>query len=468
MEIKFFNTETRAMEVFTPIIPEKVNLYTCGPTVYNFAHIGNIRTFVFEDLLRRFLKYAGYGVTQVMNITDIDDKILRDYPESGLGFKGFTDKYTQLFFADLETLNVEKAEHYPRATDHVQEMIEIISRLIERGHAYKADDNCVYFRIASFPEYGRLAHIDLSELRQGVRVKLDEYSKDNAQDFALWKAWEEADGDVTWDSPWGRGRPGWHIECSAMSTKYLGNHFDIHTGGVDNIFPHHENEIAQTECATGETFVNYWLHSEHLIVEGKKMSKSLGNFYTLRDLLEQGYEPLAVRYLLVSTHYRQQLNFTMEGLRAAATCVQRLADFRQRLEEAVASERSGTNPEVASLVTSMQQRFDLALADDLNVSPALAAIFEMMNEINRREADTPLSSADAQSVLDALTRMDTVLAVFPAADAEIPAAVTSLAEQRREARVTKNWSRADELRAEITAAGWVMEDTRDGYRLKKA
>ena len=464
MTIRFHNTETRRLEEFHPLEPGKVRMYTCGPTVYNFAHIGNIRTFAFEDLLRRFLKFMGFSVTQVMNITDIEDKILRDYKASGLGFRGFTDKYMGHFFEDLSTLGIERAEHYPRATDHVPEMISIVSALLEKGHAYKAEDGSVYFKVDSCPNYGRLVTIDRSALKAGARAKVDEYTKDDAQDFALWKAWDEADGEVFWDAPFGKGRPGWHIECSAMAMKYLGETFDIHTGGVDNIFPHHENEIAQSECATGKTFSRYWLHSEHLLVEGKKMSKSLGNFYTLRDLLAKGYAPLAIRYLLLSTHYRAQLNFTFGGLEAAAASSQRLNDFRARLDEPRA--QGPADPAWVERLEAARAKFTESLCDDLNVSPALAALFDLMGEANRRDAAGALTAGDAKATADLLDRCDAVFGFLKKSGDDLPAAVTALVAERAEAKKRRDFARADAIRGELAALGYAVEDTPKGPRVK--
>jgi cysteinyl-tRNA synthetase len=343
MALQFHNTLTRTLEPFEPITSGKADMYTCGPTVYNYAHIGNFRAYIFEDILRRVLKYCGYDVTQIMNLTDVDDKTIRDSQANGMGLNEFTATYKKAFFDDLEELNIEPAEVYPAATDHVQEMIDIIKVLEEKGFAYVGDDGSVYYSIAKFENYGRLGRVDLENQRSGVRINTDEYEKEQAADFALWKKYEQRDGDVAWDSPWGKGRPGWHIECSAMSTKYLGNHFDLHTGGVDNIFPHHDDEIAQTEAATGEKFVNYWLHCEHLMVNNRKMSKSEGNFFTLRQLLDKGFSGREVRWLLMNGHYRQKLNFTytagpdktvakFNGLESGRSSLKRLDEFIRRIK----------------------------------------------------------------------------------------------------------------------------------------
>jgi len=368
MALRFKNSYSRQAEEFKPIDEGKVRMYTCGPTVYLFAHIGNFRTFIFEDLLRRYLKYKGYEVTQVMNITDIDDKIIRGCQKEGkaLGkaLKEFTEPYTKAFFEDIDALGIERVEHYPHATDYINQMVKIVKKLVDNGLAYEVDGN-YYFKISAFKDYGKLAHLDMEGLKPGARVASDEYEKESAPDFALWKAWDEKDGDIFWETDIGKGRPGWHLECSAMSMEILGEHFDIHTGGVDNMFPHHENEIAQSEGATGQKFVNYWMHSEYLIVEGKKMSKSLGNYYTLRDILEKGYSGKAVRYILMATHYRQQLNFTFEGLDAAGNSLERYNDFISNLKDYSGGESDGSASEI---IEKAKSEFENALDDDLNIS----------------------------------------------------------------------------------------------------
>jgi cysteinyl-tRNA synthetase len=426
-------------------------MYTCGPTVYSYAHIGNYRAYIFEDLLRRYLKYRGYEVTQVMNLTDVEDKIIRDSQRASVSLHDFTATYKQAFFEDLRALNIEAAEVYPAATDHIPEMVAMIKQLRERGYTY-AVDGSIYYRIDRFPEYGKLAHLDPEALQSGAsgRIDRDEYSKEDVRDFALWKAWTPEDGAVFWETELGKGRPGWHIECSAMSMKYLGTHFDIHTGGEDNIFPHHENEIAQSEGATGTAFVNYWLHCRHLLVDNQKMSKSLGNFYTLRDVLDKGCKPKAVRYSLLSTHYRQSMNFTLEGLQAAEQAVQRLLDFMQHLHTA-----QGSGFVVQSLLQHTQERFEASLDDDLNISGALGAIFEMIRDVNRAIAEHRLSSADAQQVAAVMQRFDTVLGLLDAVEEAIDPEVEALLQQRQEAR------------AAIRERGYVIEDTPQGPRLKR-
>jgi cysteinyl-tRNA synthetase len=466
--VKVFNTLTRRVEPFVPLEPGHARLYTCGPTVYNFAHIGNFRTYVFEDLLRRTLKAAGYRVTQVMNLTDVDDKTIRGANEAGVPLRRYTQPFVQAFFDDLRTLNIEPAERYPAATDHVPEMVALIARLIERGHAYRSDDGSVYFKVSSFPAYGKLAHLDVAGLQAGARVAHDEYDKEHVADFALWKAWDAADGDVAWDSPWGRGRPGWHIECSAMSMKYLGESFDIHTGGVDNIFPHHENEIAQSEAATGQPFVRFWMHSEHLRVESRKMSKSLGNFHTLRDLIQRGYTGRELRFVLLSAHYRQTLNFTFAAVDAARASLARLDEFQARLAEqagAVAADaRSAFAPPWAQ---AFADRFRAALEDDLNMPEALAALFDLAHEGNRRLDRRETGAAEAAALSRQLADFDRVLGVLAKPEERPPNAVLELAARRDEARKARNWAESDRVRASLAALGWDVRDTPEGAKLKR-
>ncbi|GIX48815.1 MAG: cysteine--tRNA ligase [Candidatus Tectimicrobiota bacterium] len=461
--LRFFNTLTRQKEVFRAIEPGKVRMYTCGPTVYDAPHIGNYRAYTFEDLLRRYLKYRGYAVTQVMNLTDVDDKTIRGAQRAGLSLQAYTAIYKRIFFEDLRTLNIEPAEYYPAATEHIPDMVALIKRLLERGYAYRADGS-IYFRISRFPDYGKLSHLDVRGLQSGAsgRIDSDEYSKEDVRDFALWKAWTPEDGDVYWDTELGRGRPGWHIECSAMSMKYLGPHFDIHTGGEDNIFPHHENEIAQSEAATGMPFVNYWLHCRHLLVNNQKMSKSLGNFYTLRDLLDKGFKPKGIRYALLSTHYRQPVNFTLEGLRAAESAVQRLLDFMANLQTA-----RGSGFDVEPLLQQTQARFEAAMDDDLNISAALGAIFEMVREVNRALAQGQLSAADAQQVAALMQRFDTVLGLLTPEEAPVSDTVRALVRERQAARQARDFARADALRERLRELGYLVEDTPQGPRLKR-
>jgi len=463
IQVHFYNTLTRNLDAFSPMEPGRVRMYTCGPTVYNYAHIGNLRAYMFEDLLRRFLKRMGYQMYHVMNLTDVDDKTIRSSREKGLPLKEFTRTYIQAFFEDLTALNIEKAEHYPAATDHVPEMIALIQTLIDKGYAYQSEDKSVYFNITRFPNYGCLCQLDMTNLRPGARVAHDEYEKENIGDFALWKAWDEDDGDVAWDSPWGRGRPGWHIECSAMSMKYLGPSFDIHCGGMDNIFPHHDDEIAQSEAATGRKFVNYWLHCAHLIVNGKKMSKSAGNFYTLRDLMARGYNGREIRYELISTHYRQSLNFTLEGLDAARTALGRLDEFRLRLKEKAGAVAPGAAPAWAA---SAQDNFIAALADDLNISGAMAAVFDMLRAGNREMDAGAVDASGAAGALAVWNDLDRVLGFLAPPEAAIPADVLALVELRTAARAQKNWAESDRLRAAIEAAGYSVKDTPQGPKVR--
>jgi len=477
MSIRFFNTMTRSLQEFRPIEPGRVGLYTCGPTVYDYAHIGNFRTYVFEDLLRRYLRFLDYEVLQVMNITDVEDKIIRKTRLEGRPMSEVTAPFIEAFFQDLDCLNIQRAEHYPRATEHVDGMVELIRGLLTKGLAYRSEDGSIYFDISKFPEYGRLAHIQVEDLRSGARVAQDEYDKERAADFALWKAWDEGDGDVFWDQypDLGKGRPGWHIECSAMSIHYLGNHFDIHTGGVDNIFPHHQNEIAQTEPCTGETFVNYWLHSEHLQVESQKMSKKLGNFFTLRDLLDaqanpshRAWDPMAVRYLLLSTHYRSRLDFTFKGLQAATETRQGLLDFLRRCRM-----QKGTDPldsEVAEEIEATRAAFVGAMDEDLNTPEALAALHALRREIHRRIDDrTDLGAASGQAVLNLVLDLDRVLGLRleqALAEPELLAEEKAMIDERQAARKARDFARADRLRAELEARGVRLEDTPQGVTWK--
>ncbi|MGD8718536.1 MAG: cysteine--tRNA ligase [Candidatus Zixiibacteriota bacterium] len=460
MAINFYNTMTRQMEPFEPLEAGKVRMYTCGPTVYDHATIGNFRTFMFEDLLRRYLAWKGFEVLQVMNLTDIDDKTIRGSREEGVPLAEYTRPYVDAFFEDLDTLRIQRAEHYPRATEHIPEMVALTQKLEAAGHTYTSED-AVYFRISTFPEYGKLSGMDPDSLQPGARVDVDEYAKEEARDFALWKTARE--GEPSWDSPWGPGRPGWHIECSAMSMKYLGETFDIHTGGVDNIFPHHENEIAQSEAATGKPFARLWMHSEHLIVEGQKMSKSLGNYYTLPDLLAQGNDPLAIRYLLISTHYRRQLNFTLDGLGAAAASVTRLSDFYRRV-----TEYDGEGPDdLAEQIRDAAAEFEAALDADLAVAEALAAVFDLVTEANRAMDEGRLSGIGRSEIIEALDSFDRILDVFHPAPVVLDAEIEKLIADREEARKEKNFARADEIRDRLAAMGIVLEDTAEGVRWKR-
>ena len=469
MELKFYNTLSRSLETFKSVEEGKAGLYTCGPTVYNFAHIGNFRAYIFEDLLHRTLEYAGYKVKQIMNLTDVDDKTIRNSRAAGVPLREFTETYKKAFFEDIKTLNITPAAIYPAATDHIKEMIAMIQVLMDKGIAYQSEDKSIYFSIEKFPEYGKLAHIDRDNQRAGVRIDADEYAKDSVADFALWKARDEADGDVWWPSPWGEGRPGWHIECSAMSMKYLGESFDLHTGGVDNMFPHHEDEIAQSESVTGKKWVNYWLHCEHLMVDNTKMSKSLGNFYTLRDLLGKGYTGREVRWVLIGTHYRKKLNFSLTALDQARETLGKFSSFFARMKEISAP---GDGSEVAAIVEQAVNQFRTAIADDLNSAGATAALFALVRDGNRLADSGALTAAGAAKILDCCRDFDRIFGCLdvdaaPAAE-EFPAEVVAMAEERSAARKNKNWAESDRLRDAIKAAGYLIEDAPGGvWKLKK-
>lgn len=468
MSVFFYNTLNHRQEEFIPLKPGKAGLYTCGPTVYNYAHIGNFRCYAFEDILKRTLLFHGYAVRHVMNLTDVDDKTIKGSQAAGKSLPDFTRQYKDAFFADIERLRFLPADVYPAATEHIDEMIAIVRTLMDKGIAYQAEDGSVYFSIAKWPQYGQLVNIDPEQMRSGTRVKLDEYAKESVADFALWKAWDEADGEVFWDSPWGRGRPGWHLECSAMSSRYLGATFDLHCGGIDNMFPHHEDEIAQSEAANGCRFVNYWLHCAHLVVDGQKMSKSLGNFYTLKDILEKGYSGREVRWVLIGTHYRQSLNFSFKALEDARAALQRLDTFQARLQEN-ADNPDGDSAAVQPLVDKALADFSAALADDLNVSAAFAALFDLVRDVNRLLDAATLGGNAVRAVQDCLNRMDSVLAICQAetGDAQIPAEIQELAEERQAARKAKDFARADSLRKTLEEQGWLIEDTPKGPRVLK-
>jgi cysteinyl-tRNA synthetase len=465
MAFKIYNTMSRSKEEVVPLDGKHVRMYTCGPTVYNYAHIGNFRAYMFEDLLRRYIKFCGFGVTQVQNLTDVDDKTIRSSIEQGLPLKEYTKKYIDAFFEDLAKLNIEPAEHYPAATDYIPEMIALIETLFEKGYAYQSDDGSVYYSIDKFAEYGKLAHLDREGMQAGARVDQDEYDKDNAADFALWKAYVPGDGDVVWDSPWGKGRPGWHIECSAMSMKLLGESFDIHTGGVDNIFPHHEDEIAQSEAATGKPYSKYWMHCGYLVVDGRKMSKSLGNFYTLREILEMGYTGREVRYELLSSHYRQSLNFAFKSLDANRAALKRLDEFYATIMEAVGSETgTGKLPEWA---TGTRAKFAEAMDDDMNISGAMAAIFDTVHAGNKAMADAPLAGGQALAVVELWKELDAVLGLLIPQEEEISAEVRELLEARTVARAEKDWAESDRIRDRLAELGWTVKDTPEGPKLRK-
>ncbi len=457
------------MEEIHPQDGRKVRMYTCGPTVYNFAHIGNFRTYVFEDLLRRAIKYFGMQIEQVMNLTDVDDKTIKGAIANDTTLKEFCAPFVKAFFEDLTTLNIERAEHYPAATDYIPEMVEIIQGLLDKEIAYRAQDGCIYYSIRRFPKYGRLSHLHLDELMAGAseRCMHDEYTKDSVSDFVLWKSYDpERDGKVVWDSPLGKGRPGWHIECSAMAMKLLGPSIDIHVGGVDNMFPHHENEIAQSEAYSGRRFVRHWLHSEHLLVDHRKMSKSLGNFYTLRDLLDKGYTGKEIRYLLLQTHYRTQLNFTLQGLDASRATLARVEEFVKRLK---LCSGEGDNAKVRNAIAKAEDRFADSLSEDLNISAALAALFDFVREVNALIDQEAVGASQAELILAFLKKMDTVLGVLPleVEDISVPQELQECLKQRELARTEKRWKDADSYRDKILSSGYIIEDTPHGARLKE-
>ena len=477
MALKLFNTLTRSVQEFAPLDPtgKTVGMYCCGPTVYDFAHIGNWRTFVFADLVRRWLDFQGYAVTHVLNITDVEDKIIKRVRETKTTLREFTGPYEAAFLDDLQKLNCRLPHHTPRATEHIAEIISLIEKLIVRGVAYKAADSSVYFSIEKYRgcgcNYGQLLKLNFDEMRAGERVSADEYEKESVADFALWKARVPDDGDVFWPSPWGEGRPGWHIECSAMSMKVLGESFDLHLGGEDLKFPHHEDEIAQSEGATGKPFVKHWLHGAHLLVEGKKMSKSLGNYFTLRDLMAKGFTGREIRCLLLSAHYRETFNFTLDGLAGARTSLARIDECVGKLRELAAqgTPPSGGSPVqppeggVPQLVTT----FTAALDDDLNISGAWAAVFDWVRETNKALAENSLTPVQAASALTDWDKADSVLGVGAKAGAEAPAEILALLEARQAARKAKDFKKSDAIRDELKAKGWVIEDTPKGARLKQ-
>lgn len=460
--IKFFNSFSGKIESFNPINPEEIKLYTCGPTVYQYAHIGNFRAYIFEDLLKRFLTYMGYRVTHVMNITDVDDKTIRDAKKGGISLQQFTKKFTEAFFKDIETLRISKADHYPRATEHITEMARMIKVLQEKGYAYKKEGS-IYFDISKFTDYGKLSKININELRPGQRVDSDEYEKENVHDFALWK--NKKEGEPFWETEIGAGRPGWHIECSVMSSKYLGQTFDIHCGGVDNIFPHHENEIAQSEAYSGEKFVNYWLHCHHLIVNGEKMSKSKENQFTLRDLMAKNIDPISLRLLLLSTHYRKMVNFTFEALDQAQASIQRIRDFLYELKNHPFND--GENKDIPKIITDTKQRFIAGLSDDLNISVALTALFEMVKKINILITQEKIFVKDARNLNSFISSLDNVLAILPEEEEEIlPEEIMEKIKARDKARAEKKYALADQIRQDLLNKGIELEDTKDGVRWK--
>ena len=477
MTLKLHNTLSGIKEELIPQGEKKekiedyppVTIYSCGPTVHNYAHIGNFRTFIFSDLLRRYLKFRGFKVINAMNITDVDDKTIAGARDEGITLKEYTEKYIEIFFQDLKTLNIESVEHTPRATESIDAMIDIMSRLEKKGITYKMDGS-LYFSISKFPKYGKLSRLDKREIQSGLRYDTDEYEKDDVRDFALWKTSKE--NEPYWDTPWGKGRPGWHIECSAMVRRIFGKTIDIHTGGVDLIFPHHENEIAQSEAAYDETFVRYWLHAEHLLVEGAKMSKSEGNFYTLRDLINKGYSPRAIRYLLISSHYKKQLNFTFEGLNQAANALSRIDNLIIRLQEIQEGE---ADQEIKSSIKSstddFTSRFVENMDNDLNIAGGIGIFFEFVHEINSLIDDHKIDKNDTLLILEALKKIDSILGFifFPKSETdEINIEkIEKLIEERLEAKRNKDYNKADEIREMLLNDGIILEDKKDGTRWKR-
>ncbi len=462
--LKLYNTLTKNKDEFKPLVKGKVGMYSCGPTVYDFAHIGNFRAYIAVDLLKRYLKFKGFNVKHVMNLTDVDDKTIKGSQKQGLSLREYTEIYSKAFFEDLKSLNIDPADVFPKATNNINEMVDIIKKLLDKGVAYRTEDGSIYFDISKFEEYGQLSKIDLSGRKAGARVSSDEYEKDDAHDFALWKSYTEEDGDVYWETEIGKGRPGWHIECSAMSTKYLGQPFDIHGGGVDLIFPHHENEIAQSKAATGKDMAKYWFHNEHLLVDNKKMSKSLGNFFTLRDLLNKGYKPMAIRYLLLSVNYRQKLNFTQESVKSAENSVDRLNEFIGRLKKI---RKEISNDEVKNLIENAKSNFEKEMDDDLNISNALAVVFDFVKIINTMIMEEKIGKQDANNILDFMKQLDSVLGVMNFESESIPEEVQVLISKREDARKAKDWELSDKLRDEIKEKGFIVKDTKDGSILNK-
>jgi cysteinyl-tRNA synthetase len=470
-ELQLHNTLSGKIEAFVPQKAGEVLMYTCGPTVYDYAHIGNYRTFVFQDILRRFLKLRGFKLNHVMNLTDVDDRIIANAAAAGKSIRDYTEKFVQAFFDDCKTLSIETPEHWIRATDHVDDMVKLIQRLQERTFTYPSEGS-IYYRIAKFPAYGKLSKIDLTGIQAGARVDNDRYEKESARDFALWKA--PKPGEHFWETPIGPGRPGWHIECSAMAMKYLGETLDIHAGGIDLAFPHHENEIAQSEAATGKPFVRYWLHAEHLLVEGEKMSKSLGNFFTLRDLFAKGYKPSALRFCLASTPYRRQLNFTFDGLKQATNTIERLRNFADRLKQGKFP--AGNQQGMAARIAKAADEFDAGLSDDLNTARALAAVFDLVREANIAMDKGEFRQGDVRAVQEFLATFDKVFAVLEDNDGEKlralgygsagngpgDAEIDQLVAERNAAKKKRDFATADRIRKELADRGIIIEDAKDG------
>ena len=459
MPTQFYNSLTRKKENFQPIKSGKVMMYTCGPTVYDVAHIGNFRAFMFEDLLKRYLLLKGYEVTHIMNITDVDDKTIKKSVNENISIFEMTAKYTEIFYDDLKVLKILPADKYPRAMDHIQDMIKMIDQLIKNGNAYKTEEGSVFFSIDSYKNYGQLTNIDFSQQKQSDRILEDEYTKDKIQDFVLWKGWKKDDGEVFWESPWGKGRPGWHIECSAMSTKYLGNHFDIHCGGVDNLFPHHENELAQTKCATNEQFVNYWMHCEYLLINNGKMSKSLGNVFRISDLIQKGFTGEIFRFILLNTHYRNKLNFTLDKKYEALQAIRRVSELFDKL-----SSLSQNNKNYKSLPDEYAE-FESSLDNDLDTPSALGVLFDWIRKTNLKLDNNTLTMDEAMMGHNFIKKFNSIFDIIPE-KLKIPKLVQNLANERQKARQSHEWDLSDELREQIKDLGWIVEDTKTGQKCK--
>ncbi len=441
--LKLYNTLTRKKEVFKPIKKGQVGIYSCGLTVYNYGHIGNYRAFVSSDILKRYLKYLGYNVKKIVNITDVDDKTIKESIKQGKQLKDFTKKYEKAFFEDEKILNIEKADKYPKATEHIKEMVVLIEKLLKKNYAYKTKDG-IYFNIKKFKNYGKLANLKIKGLKKGVRINVDEYDKENARDFALWKFYDNEDGNVFWKTKLGKGRPGWHMECSVMSSKYLGQPFDIHTGGIDLVFPHHENEVAQSEAGVGKKFVNYWVHNEWVMVNGKKMSKSLGNYYTIKDLIKT-YNPLAIRYFYLSGHYRSQINFTLNNLKNAQNSLERLKNIILEIKDDK-KQNSG-----------YLKQFENAINNDLDMPKALQVLWKLVRDEKAIGKIQTISKMDEVFGLDLLKKEKFV----------IPSEIRELVNKREQARKAKNWKKADEIRDKVKSLGWKIDDTSNGSKINK-
>ena len=464
MELRLFNSLGKSKEVFRSKNGNVVTVYCCGPTVYDYAHIGNLRTFLFEDILTRYLEYKGYEIKFVMNITDVDDKTISSSRKYNTTLKDYTEKFTNEFFKDLKSLNIKEASLYPRATEYIQDIENHIIKLQNEDYCYESEGS-YYFSINKFAGYGRLSGLEINESKNKTRLNEDEYTKDNAQDFALWKSWNNDDGDVYWEGKLGKGRPGWHIECSVMSTKILGNEIDIHAGGVDLIFPHHENEIAQTEAVTKKQFVRYWIHAEHLIVEGKKMSKSEGNFFTLRDLLDKGYDANHIRFLLIASHYRSQLNFTFDGIKQAKENIDRIQESYSKVKSL--ETETGCNRVLSEITKGSIDSFEGAMDDDLDMPVALASIFRFVRDLNKYLDDNEVLEENKSEVLDYFKKINSILGVLSNETIRLDDEVMQLIKERDEAREKKDWKKSDKIRDELSKRGYVVEDTEKGTRIKR-